>query len=162
MTMRSLTGVDFTGTSLRPTDADRVAAERYARYSKKPALRPAREKENEKRETVSPAPTGWKARWTPLRLFLVFGGLALLMTVWIWETTAVRTRMIEIERLKDERTEILKRNEAIQVELSTLTSYERIEKIAGEKLGMRPSKEKPGLVVLDPDLAEALESDTHE
>jgi cell division protein FtsL len=156
MTMRSLTGVDFTGTHLRSTDEDRVAAERYARYSKRPAVQPVREKE--KKESP-PAPSGWTARWTPRRMFLLFGALAALMTVWVWETTVVRTHMIEIERLKDERTEMLKRNEAIQMEISRLSSYERIEKIAGEKLGMHPSKEKPGLVALDPDLASALEAE---
>lgn len=156
MTMRSLTGVDFTGTTLRPSDEGRVAAERYARYSKRPAVQPVREKE--KKESP-PASSGWKTRWTPRRMFLLFGALATLMTVWIWETTVVRTRMIEIERLKDERTEILKRNEAIQMDISRLSSYERIEKIAGDKLGMHPSKEKPGLIVLDPDLASALEAE---
>jgi len=155
MTIRSLTGIDFTGT-IHKTEADHVAAERYARYSKKPTRI---ERPHEKSERPVEAPvTGWKARLTPLRLFLVFGCLATLMTVWIWETTYVRTHMREIEQLKDERSEILKRNEAIQVEISKLSSYDRIEKIAGEKLGMHPSREKPEMILLDNDLKTALEA----
>ncbi len=153
MTMRSLTGIDFTG-SIPHTEADHLAAERYARYSKKPAMA-ERPKEASDLAATVPA-TGWKSKLTPLRLFLIFGCLAMLMTIWIWETTYVRSHMAEIERLKDERTDISKRNEAIQVEIAKLSSYERIERIASEKLGMRPSTEKPEMILLDADLSAAL------
>ncbi len=86
---------------------------------------------------------------TPLKMFLGFMMAAALMIVWIWETSNVRQGLTEIERMKDQRLEIEKANEAIQTEITRMSGFERIQKIAKEQLKMVPSTEKPGVIFLE-------------
>lgn len=98
-----------------------------------------------------------KNKITPLRLFLAFAMVAFLMTIWVWETAYVRTGLMEVERLKDRKTEIEKTNEAIQAEITKWSGYDRISKIAAEKLRMIPAKEKPGVIFMDADKAQLID-----
>lgn len=150
MSVRPLTGVDFTN-SFRKSENRQPHS--YERYTRKPTDVPRAEP-----KTEAPAAAPRVTVWTPLRMFLAFGVVSVMMTAWIWETTYVRTRLTEIERLKNERMEISKRNEALIVEIASLSAYERIEKIARDQLGMKPYGQKPGVLPLDPDLSEFLET----
>lgn len=130
---------------------------KYERYFEKPEItikseEPKKIKEKTE-EMTTPRP---ESAITPVKLFTAFLVLACLMIVWIWETNYVREGLVEIEKLKDEKMELEKTNEAIQVDITKLSDYQRIEKIASEKLNMTPSKEKPGVIFLDPEKAETL------
>ncbi len=93
----------------------------------------------------------------PQRLFLAFSALTVLMIAWVWETTYVRQGMREIERLKDEKLELEKTNEAVRVEITRLSAYDRIGRMAGEHLRLVPSHEKPGVVLITEEEAKLIE-----
>ncbi len=155
----TLTGMDFAGQknkSFTPDpdviDSRATVRTKYEKYAEKPVAPAAVMEATEKKEMpVEPPPE--HSAITPLKMFAAFFVLACLMIVWIYETNDVREGLLEIERLKDEKLELEKTNESIQVDITRLTDYQRIEKIATEKLKMVPSKEKPGVIFIDPEKA---------
>jgi cell division protein FtsL len=56
--------------------------------------------------------------------------------VYVWQRVQVIKVGYEIESLKKEKTELLRENNDLQIEESTLTSPERIESIADTDIGM--------------------------
>jgi cell division protein FtsL len=130
---------------------------KYEKYFEKPEVKPkTAEINNNKEKTDQLAAPKEESKITPLKLFAAFFALACLMIVWIYETNEVREGLLEIERLKDQKLELEKANESIQADITRLSDYQRIEKIASEKLKMLPAKEKPGVIFLDPEKAKIL------
>ncbi|MCK6541141.1 cell division protein FtsL [bacterium] len=160
----NIVGVDFSGrkkktteTPVSPTERTKTE-DRYARYSKAPVKSSARETETVRvetkpavQETVASAAVeaSNKKGITPLRMFLAFVVVAILMLVWVWMSVTVRQEMLMLEQLKDKQLEAQKANESLQAEITRLSNYERIAKIAKEQLKMKPATEKPGVIFLD-------------
>jgi cell division protein FtsL len=160
----TLTGMDYSGKKnkiMAPESA--VPAEKiqtrtkYEKYSEKPEIqtKTADTPQNKEKTDEMVTPKA-ESKITPLKLFAAFFLLACLMIVWTYETTSVREGLLEIEQLKDAKLELEKTNESIQVDITKLSDYQRIEKIATEKLKMVPSKEKPGVIFLDPEKVKTL------
>lgn len=160
----TLTGMDYAGkknkimvpdTDMRPEKTQ--ARAKYEKYFEKPEVKPKTAGiNNNKEKTDELTAPKEESKITPLKLFAAFFALACLMIVWIYETNEVREGLLEIERLKDQKLELEKTNESIQVDITRLSDYQRIEKIASEKLKMLPAKEKPGVIFLDPEKAKIL------
>jgi len=149
-----MTGIDYSDIkrAYKMESLQAGGTKRYVKYSEKPLIEPTLSVE--KQMMKKPGETlKKKSKITPLRLFLAFAMVAFLMTIWVWETTFVRQGLMEVERLKDQKMEIEKTNEAIQTEITKLSNYDRISKIATEKLRMIPAKEKPGVIFMDADKA---------
>lgn len=160
----TLTGLDYSGKKKKITASEPLsvtdkfpARTKYEKYSEKPepVIKKA-ETPKLKEKTDAFAVPQENRGFSSAKLFFVFVALAGLMIVWIGETNYVREGLVEIEKLKDEKLELEKTNESIQVEITKLSEYQRIEKIATEKLRMIPSKEKPGVIFLDSDKAKVL------
>ena len=164
----TLTGMDFAEKKNKTvlseseiTEPRTTARARYEKYAEKPVVSPARTEPAQKKEKTDATPAAEKSSAiTPFKMFAAFFVLACLMIVWIYETNEVREGLLDIERLKDEKLEIEKTNESIRVDITKMTDYQRIEKIAKEKLKMVPSKEKPGVIFLDPEKAKLLNQKT--
>ena len=160
----TLTGMDYAGKKNKIMIPDTAvpsekpqARTKYERYFEKPEVKPkTAEIYKSKEKTDELTVPKEESRITPLKLFAAFFALACLMIVWIYETNEVREGLLEIERLKDQKLELEKTNESIQVDITRLSDYQRIEKIASEKLKMLPAKEKPGVIFLDPEKAKIL------
>lgn len=160
----TLTGLDYSGKKKKimvpesAVSSDKFQPRtKYEKYSEKPMVTvKTEEAPKAKEKTEEPVSPKKQSTITPMKLFAAFFALACLMIIWIWETNYVREGLMEIEKLKDEKMELEKTNESIQVDITKLSDYQRIEKIASEKLKMVPSKEKPGVIFLDTEKAKTL------
>lgn len=157
----TLTGMDFAEKKNKTPDPEipvpAMIRTKYEKYAEKPVVSPVRSENPDKKEKTEAAPPLKESSTiTPLKMFAAFFALACLMIVWIYETNDVREGLLDIERLKDEKLELEKTNESIRVDITRLTDYQRIEKLATEKLKMVPSKEKPGVIFLDAEKAKIL------
>ena len=146
-----MTGIDYSDIK-QAYKMESTRSRKYEKYSEQPIIEPTMNTNNAKLKKSTPD-EGRQSSVTPLRLFIGFTFVAFLMTIWVWEAAYVRQGLMEIERLKDQKSEIEKTNESIQVEITKLSSYDRISKIASEKLRMIPAKEKPGVIFMDADKA---------
>ncbi|MBL7958935.1 cell division protein FtsL [bacterium] len=160
----TITGLDYSGKKKKimiPENAiltdNFQPRTKYEKYLEQPATtaKPG-ESHSAKEKTKELSAAKKESPVTPIKLFTVFFVLACLMIVWIWETNYVREGLVEIEKLKDVKMELEKANESIQVDITRLSDYQRIEKIAADKLKMIPSKEKPGVIFLDAEKAKSL------
>jgi len=148
-----MTGIDYSETSQTySVESQRAGVHKYDKYSDKPIIGSTAVSDNVGAHR-SNSEERKQSKLTPLRLFLAFTFLAFLMTIWVWEAAYVRQGLMEIEKLKDQKADIEKTNEAIQVEITKLSNYDRISKIASEKLRMIPAKDKPGVIFMDADKA---------
>ncbi len=155
----TLTGMDYAGKKNKIMISETAAQvekpqarTKYERYFEKPETKPkTAEIKKGKEKTDELDVHKEESKITPLKLFAAFFVLACLMIVWIYETNEVREGLLEVERLKDQKLELEKTNESIQVDITRLSDYQRIEKIATEQLKMLPAKEKPGVIFLDPE-----------
>lgn len=168
----NIVGVDFSGRKKKTTEVpvaqpERTKTEnRYARYSKAPVKTSVREAETVRvepkpvmQETLPTAETPGKKGITPLKMFLAFVVVSILMLVWVWMSVTVRQEMLALEQLKDKQLEAQKANESLQAEITRLSNYERIAKIAKEQLKMKPATEKPGVIFLDAEKNKMLQDD---
>lgn len=161
----TLTGMDYAGKKNKIMSSESAvpvekpqARTKYERYFEKPEGKPkTAEIKKSKEKTDEMDVPNEESKITPLKLFAAFFVLACLMIVWIYETNEVREGLLEIERLKDQKLELEKTNESIQVDITRLSDYQRIEKIATEQLKMLPAKEKPGVIFLDPEKVKMLD-----
>lgn len=160
----TLTGLDYSGMKKKIMAPETSVSTgkiqlrtKYEKYSEKPHVEAKKDelpKVREKTDEMTAPKTDTGI--TPIKMFVAFFALACLMIVWIWETNYVREGLLEIEKLKDEKLEIEKTNESIQVDITKLSDYQRIEKIASEKLKMVPAKKKPGVIFIDPEKVKSL------
>ncbi len=133
---------------------------KYEKFSEHPAVQP---------DAVTPLPRSPEEdpekktilNITPAKVFVAFGCLACVMIVWIWEIASVREGLMTVEQLKEERRELERTNESLQVEITKLSSSERIERIATEQLHLMRATEKPGVIFIDADKAAALDAKTN-
>ncbi len=153
MTMQpyaNITGRDFTQdrkTSAQSVSSPPTAHGRYDRYTVKPETKVPEPRIPKKPEE---APRAIKpSRFTPVRLLVGFLCLTVLMILWVWETTNVREGLREVERLKDAKLQVEKTNEAIRTDITRLSGFQRIEKIATEHLRMVRAKDKPGVIFIN-------------
>ncbi|MBL7995955.1 cell division protein FtsL [bacterium] len=160
----TITGLDYAGKKKKimiPENAvstDKFKPRtKYEKYSEQPEITTkSGESLKTKEKTKKLSAAKKESPVTPIKLFAVFFALACLMIIWIWETNYVREGLLEIEKLKDAKMELEKANESIQVDITRLSDYQRIEKIAADKLKMIPSKEKPGVIFIDAEKAKSL------
>jgi cell division protein FtsL len=80
-----------------------------------------------------------------MRILLAIALMGLLL-LYVWERVEVVRVGYQIERLKAQRVVLQRERDELQVKLSTMTSPERIARVAREKLGMSPPQQ--GQVVL--------------
>ncbi|MCB0833833.1 MAG: hypothetical protein KDC45_10260 [Bacteroidetes bacterium] len=154
----NLTGIDYSDPEKKyhelQADPAAHAESAYDRYA-----------DSANRMTSEPA-AARKSVITPLKLYVAFMVFAVLMMVWVWEATVVQENLTRIEQLKDLKLELEKSNEAIRVDITRLSAYERIEKIAREQIGLQTAAQKPGVIWVDPELlkraAEAAANRKHE
>lgn len=89
----------------------------------------------------NPGVRTYKAIPSYQRYLIFFLLLFLGMTLYVWEQVKVGELAKEINRLKAERERLWNENEHLRVEIAALSSRERIERIAQERLEMvYPSK----------------------
>lgn len=70
------------------------------------------------------------------KLLILGAFMAFLSLIYIWSRVQVIQSGYDINRLKNERTSLKNENQRLEMELSLLESPERLENIAGEKLGL--------------------------
>jgi cell division protein FtsL len=80
-----------------------------------------------------------------MKALLALAMLAFLL-LFVWERVEVVRVGYHIERLKAQRTALQRERDELEVQVSALTSSERIARVAKEQLGMTPPQ--PGQVVL--------------
>ncbi len=75
-----------------------------------------------------------------------------LLLAFVWERVDMVRLGYRIERLKSDKVRLERERDELQVKLSSLTSPERIAKVATEKLGMAPPRQDQVVVVrLEPE-----------
>lgn len=76
---------------------------------------------------------------------------ALVITAYISNIITVDRMMLEVTKLEREETRLLQQRENLRAEINMLSSYNRVQKIASEKLGLVHSKQQPyTLSIIDP------------
>lgn len=160
MTMQpyaNITGKDFTEdrkTSGQSVSVPPTAHGRYDRYTVRPETKIHEPRVPKKPEEPPRAVT--PSRITPVRLLVGFLCLTVLMILWVWETTNVREGLGDVERLKDAKRQVEKTNEAIRTDITRLSGFQRIEKIATEHLRMVRAKDKPGVIFINVEEAKTI------
>lgn len=154
----NITGRDFTGEKPAPKSTSVTADhDRYQKYTVKPAATPMAARIPRKPSAGEEIPPAKKTtRLTPFRMLVGFTCLTILMILWVWETTTVREGLRTVEALKDQKLAVEKANEAIRTDITRLSGYQRIEKIATEHLRMIRAKDKPGVIFIDPNDARTI------
>lgn len=76
-------------------------------------------------------------------------GLALcaFAVVYVWQSVNVIRLGYDVEQLKKEKARLVKMNEMLKIEVATLTSPDRIERIARARLGMRTPEDSQVVLV---------------
>jgi cell division protein FtsL len=77
---------------------------------------------------------------------LVSVAVIMLLLLYVWERVEVVRVGYHIERLKTQKTALHRERDELQVRFSTLTSPERVARVAKEQLGMAPPQ--PGQIIL--------------
>ncbi len=77
----------------------------------------------------------------------------LLLLAFVWERVDIVRLGYRIERLKSDKVRLERERDELQVRVSSLTSPERIAKVATEKLGMAPPRQDQVVLVrLEPEV----------
>jgi cell division protein FtsL len=92
-----------------------------------------------------------KERKNRVKFFLILMVLILLSIIYIWQRVTVLTLAKEIKRLNTQIDKQRKEYKYLQVEVASLSSVERIERLAKEMEFFYPSLEQIGVLTEEPD-----------
>lgn len=73
--------------------------------------------------------------------------LCAFAVVYVWQSVNVIRLGYDVEGLKKEKTRLVKMNDMLKIEVATLTSPERIERIATARLGMKTPEDSQVVLV---------------
>jgi cell division protein FtsL len=80
---------------------------------------------------------------TTFNIVLMLVGFAALLVVYISNVVAVDELMMEQVKVEREQQQLLQQRETLRAEINMLTSYNRIQKIAVEELGLVHANQQP-------------------
>lgn len=80
---------------------------------------------------------------------IIVGLLLFVAITYVWQRVMIVELGYEIERLRQERTELTRKNAELLTEVSSLTSLTRIEKIALSNLNMKRPEKGAVIIVRD-------------
>jgi len=69
------------------------------------------------------------------------------LVMYVWQRVNVIRLGYDVENLKKEKADLVKMNEMLKIEVATLTSPDRIERIATTRLGMKTAKDDQVVLV---------------
>ncbi len=89
-----------------------------------------------------------KLNLNPILVKLILFFLVIIsFLIVIWQRTQVLRLGYQLERMEATKKELLKENKGLLLEVSSLTSLDRIEKIATNRLGFKPPDRKNIFIV---------------
>lgn len=98
--------------------------------------------------------TLWKRRERTIlsfwRYLLLIGLLFMGMILYVWEQVEITELARDIDRLKAEKRRLENENGLLRIEIASLSSRERIEQIARERLGMVYPSKRPIVLTVRP------------
>lgn len=87
-----------------------------------------------------------------MKVLMLLAAMSLLLA-FVWERVDIVRLGYRIERLKSDKVRLERERDELQVRVSSLTSPERIAKVATEKLGMVPPRQDQVVLVrLEPEV----------
>lgn len=94
---------------------------------------------------------------SPLNIMTVLVGVAVVIVLYISNIIAIGQLLNQINQLQNRYDRILNEQEMLKVQISRMSSLERIRKLAEDELGLRNPSESPVWMDLDPERVQEIE-----
>lgn len=90
-------------------------------------------------------------RKSPFKWLMIFSVIFGLQVAYVWQHITVESLAGDIDRINKENQTLKNTNEQLKSDISKLSSYGRIQKVAIQELGLIFPSDKPLLLVVDYD-----------
>ena len=98
-----------------------------------------------------------RRKQSPFNMIAIVVAVSLLIVFYVWNKITVNQFVVDLNDLQNQHQKILASNEILRADINKKSTFDRIEKIASEKLAMTAAKEQPRWFDVDVDQLESIQ-----